>query len=57
MVVARLVVGLALALTLPTALCAQAVGEICQVDLAAAGDVSRTLQRFQLILHERLGVI
>ena len=31
---------------------AQAVGEIGEIDLAAAGDVRRTLQRLDLILHQ-----
>ena len=32
----------------------QAVGEIGEIDLAAAGDVRGTLQRFDLIFHQRL---
>ena len=36
---------------------AQAVGEIGEVDLAAAGDVRATLQRLKLVFHQRLGIV
>ena len=35
----------------------QAVGEIRQIDLPAASDVRGNLQRFDLILHQRLRII
>ena len=36
------------------ALGAEAVGEVGQVDLAAAGDVGGALQRLDLVFHQRL---
>ena len=36
---------------------AQAVGEVRQIDLAAAGDVGGSFQRFDLIFHQRLRVV
>ena len=36
---------------------AEAVGEVGEVDLAAAGDVGGALQRLELVLHERLGIV
>jgi hypothetical protein len=39
------------------ALGAQAVGEVGQVDLSAAGDVGGTFERLKLVLHQILGII
>ena len=39
------------------ALGAESVGEICQIDLAATGDVRGAFEGFDLVLHERLGVV
>ena len=36
---------------------AQAVGEVRQVDLPAAGDVGGTFERLQLVLHQILGIV
>ena len=36
---------------------AQAVGEIGEVDLAVARDVGGTLEGFELVFHQRLGVV
>ena len=36
---------------------AQAVGEIGEIDLAAAGDVGGAFQRLDLILHQRLRIV
>ena len=36
---------------------AQAVGEIGQIDLAAAGDVGGAFERLELILHQRFGIV
>ena len=35
----------------------ESVGQVGEVDLAATSDVGGTLQRLQLILHDRLGVV
>jgi hypothetical protein len=39
------------------ALGAQAVGEVGEIDLAAAGDVGGALEGLELVLHERFGVV
>ena len=39
------------------ALGAKAIGKICEIDLAAAGDVGGALERLELILHQRFGVV
>ena len=39
------------------ALGAQAVGEIGEIDLAAAGDVGGAFERLDLVLHQRLGIV
>ena len=36
---------------------AQAVGEVGEIDLAAAGDVGGTFERFDLVLHQRLRIV
>ena len=39
------------------ALGAQAIGEVGEIDLPAAGDVGGALERLELVLHQRLGVV
>jgi hypothetical protein len=36
---------------------AQAVGEVGEIDLAAAGDVGGAFQRLDLVFHQRLGIV
>ena len=36
---------------------AQAVGEVGQIDLAAAGDVGAAFERLQLVLHQIFGIV
>ena len=39
------------------ALGAEAVGEVGEIDLAAAGDVGGAFQRLDLVLHQRLRIV
>ena len=39
------------------ALGTEAVGEVGEIDLAAAGDVGGTLEGLELVLHQRLGIV